>query len=393
MHYRRYAELDWLRIILILAVFTHHVFMPFNGDDWHVMNTESSKLLDDIMVFFEQLRLQTLFFIAGAGSLLLLKKSSTTTFLRNKFHRLFVPLIVGMMFIIPPQHYYENLNHNGLTESNLLHAWQSGLFSFNANHLWFIEFLVVFMVIAIPIFWLFKQPAGRWLNNQTERLVQARFGLFSLVLLLIVLRAGLTLAYPTQSHSIDNLSVSGFFLFFFIAGMIFMNSQIIWHALAQHRKTNLVLFILSSIMFYGYYFPDFSPYASLALRWQLWWLVCSLVSWTGLLTLLGFAIACCHPHKAVSTSHEQHEEHEEQPGADTPAWLKHANELIYPFYILHQTVIVTVAYYVVQWPVGIAMKSITVLVSSLVICSFLCVVVIRPLPPLRYLFGLKPRKS
>ncbi|MBB1383734.1 acyltransferase, partial [Shewanella sp. SR41-2] len=69
---RRYSELDWLRVILIFAVFLHHVFMPFNGDGWHVMNNESSKVLDDIMVYFEQLRLQTLFFIAGAASFLLL---------------------------------------------------------------------------------------------------------------------------------------------------------------------------------------------------------------------------------------------------------------------------------------------------------------------------------
>ena len=59
-HNRRYSELDWLRVLLIFAVFLHHVFMPFNGDGWHVMNNESSKVLDDIMVYFEQLRLQTL---------------------------------------------------------------------------------------------------------------------------------------------------------------------------------------------------------------------------------------------------------------------------------------------------------------------------------------------
>jgi len=110
MKVQRYSELDWLRVILILAVFLHHVFMPFNGDKWHVMNTQSSKLLDDIMVYFEQLRLPTLFFIAGAGSLLLLKKTKARTFIISKFHRLFIPLIVGMMLIVPPQNYYENVN-------------------------------------------------------------------------------------------------------------------------------------------------------------------------------------------------------------------------------------------------------------------------------------------
>lgn len=95
----RYSELDWLRVGLILAVFLHHVFMPFNGDGWHVVNKGSSKLLDDIMVYFEQLRLQTLFFIAGAGSFILLQRLSITGFIFSKFQRLFVPLIVGMVLI------------------------------------------------------------------------------------------------------------------------------------------------------------------------------------------------------------------------------------------------------------------------------------------------------
>jgi len=61
---KRYHELDWLRVMLIFAVFLHHVLMPFNGDHWHVMNKQSSKVLDDIMVYFEQFRLPVLFFIS-----------------------------------------------------------------------------------------------------------------------------------------------------------------------------------------------------------------------------------------------------------------------------------------------------------------------------------------
>ena len=68
--------------------------------------------------YFEQLRLQTLFFIAGAGSVLLLSKSSSLAFLKSKFHRLFIPLLVGMVFIIPPQHYYEHINeYSGLLDA------------------------------------------------------------------------------------------------------------------------------------------------------------------------------------------------------------------------------------------------------------------------------------
>ena len=43
---RRY-DLDWLRVIAILAVYLHHIGMPFNGDKFHIMNSESSKVLDN----------------------------------------------------------------------------------------------------------------------------------------------------------------------------------------------------------------------------------------------------------------------------------------------------------------------------------------------------------
>tara|TARA_R110001583_G_scaffold28701_3_gene101426 strand:- start:774 stop:1895 length:1122 start_codon:yes stop_codon:yes gene_type:complete len=362
---RRYSELDWLRVILIFAVFLHHVFMPFNGDGWHVMNNESSKVLDDIMVYFEQLRLQTLFFIAGAASFLLLQKMPVRQFLSSKFHRLFIPLLVGMILIVPPQNYYENITEY----SSLASAYGQLLLSFDSNHLWFIEFLVIFMLLAVPFrHWLTRQT-GNKLQQWLERISRHRFGLLSLVLVLIVLRGALKYVAPSDSHHIENPSLSVFYLFFFFAGMCFVKSEVIWRAIAEHRYTYLVSLLVSSILFYGYYYsPDLSSYLSLTTRWQLWWLVCTLVSWSGLLTMAGFAIA--HIKK-------------------TPTWLHQTNELIYPFYILHQTVIVILAFYIVQWQASIAVKSVSVLMSAFVVCALLCYYVIRPFKLTRYLFGLK----
>lgn len=65
----RRFDLDWLRVISVFVVFLHHVCMPFNGDDFHIMNSESSKLPDDVMVYFEQFRLPLLFFVSGVGTI------------------------------------------------------------------------------------------------------------------------------------------------------------------------------------------------------------------------------------------------------------------------------------------------------------------------------------
>ncbi|WP_444896877.1 acyltransferase family protein [Microbulbifer sp. SSSA005] len=368
MKERRYSELDWLRVFLILAVFLHHVFMPFNGDGWHVMNGKSSKLLDDIMVYFEQLRLHTLFFIAGVGSLLLLKKINTRTFIVNKFHRLFVPLIVGMVLIVPPQNYFENINDY----KSIIDAYQHLSLTFESNHLWFIEFLIVFMLLAVPFKSGLDSQVGKAFIIRLERLALFKHGLFSLVLVVLLLRCGLKLLMPAQDNSIDNLSVSLFFLLFFMAGMCFMSSPKIWQSVTNNRSVNLKWFIFSTVLFYGYYFkPDISEYVPLAVRWQLWWLVCTLVSWSGLLVLVGYASAFFK---------------------QTPKWLHTANELIYPFYILHQTVIVALAFYIVQWDASIAVKSMSLLLGASLVCILLCYFVVKPIGIFRYLFGLKSKR-
>ena len=85
------------------------------------------------------------------------------------------------------------------------------LFSFSANHLWFIEFLIVFMTLAVPLKKGLHSRFGARLIGRLERLAAAKHGLFSLVVLVIVLRLSLKFYLPSQSHSIDNLSVSLFF--------------------------------------------------------------------------------------------------------------------------------------------------------------------------------------
>jgi peptidoglycan/LPS O-acetylase OafA/YrhL len=362
----RLSELDWLRVILILAVFLHHVCMPFNGDGWHIMNNESSKILDDIMVYFEQFRLPILFFISGIGSVILLSKITVKKFVLGKFLRLFIPLLAGSLLVIPPQTYIENI-------VDLQSYWQEYpqlALNFDTNHLWFIEYLLVFFLFAIPLNKFFSSSLGIAVVNSVQKLSKYKIGLYLLVILLIVIKVCFSLMFSSDDNKIENLSSSSFYLFFFIAGMVFIHSKGIWQAVCEQRFYNLMLFFFSTILFYSYYYsPDLSEYLSLDIRWSIWWIVCCLVAWSALLTLLGYA-------QFYLTK--------------TPKWLRLSNELIYPFYIFHQTVIVVIGYYVITWQVPILLKIISLFVLSFSITSVICWFVIKPSNTLRFLFGLKP---
>lgn len=363
----RYFELDWLRVILILAVFLHHCLMPFNGDDWHIMNTQSSRLLDDAMVYFEQFRLPSLFFVAGAGAFILLNKRSPTAFIKDKVTRLLLPLVIGVIFVVPPQTYIENINDH----ASYLKAYPEILLNFDTNHLWFIEFLFVFMLVAIPLHRLITHGSS---HRVLAKISNALINPYILLVLgggIGTIRVLLKCVYPENSHSILNLSTTLFYLAFFALGMLFLSNLSCWQSLKLNRRTNLCLLAATSILFYMYYFIDFSPYFSLQTRWSIWWFLCTLVSWLGLVTVVGYA--------------QQYLSH----GAK---YLSLSNELIYPFYIFHQSVIVILGYQIIAMDMPILGKALLLIATSFILTGLICRYCIAPFNLFRRMFGLKQKK-
>jgi glucan biosynthesis protein C len=64
-----------------------------------------------------------------------------------------------------------------------------------------------------------------------------------------------------------------------------------------------------------------------------------------------------------------------------------------PFYLLHQPVIIVIAYFVVQWDLGVTLKLLVILVGSLLVTLGLVELLIRPFKFTRMLFGMKPRRG
>jgi peptidoglycan/LPS O-acetylase OafA/YrhL len=73
-------------------------------------------------------------------------------------------------------------------------------------------------------------------------------------------------------------------------------------------------------------------------------------------------------------------------------WLEYGNRTVMPFYLLHQPVIIVIAYFVVQWDVGITLKLLAIFVGSLLVTLGLIELLIRPFKVTRMLFGMKPRR-
>lgn len=365
---RRY-DIDWWRVIAILAVYLHHIGMPFNGDDFHIMNAESSKILDDIMVFFEQLRLPLLFLISGVGTMYAFSKRTWVQFLKERSYRLLIPLVFGVFVIVPPQTYFEHIDiykSYGQFYSHILS-------NIEVNHLWFIENLFYISVLSIPFILFLRSSRSTKIKRFIEKNSRKRYGILIWLVPLIVIKVISKIYFPDDSGSFENLSSTLFYGFFFVSGILMAASPKLWGHLKTYRRANLYIAIMAIFCFYGYYYLPrdiASAYLNIGTRWAIWHSVTSWVSWSCIIVLLGYGqIWFSKPSKTLSK----------------------ANEAIYPFYVLHQTVIIIMAYYIVQLDLSIGVKIVLLLVSTFPVTLILYRFLVYPFKLTRILFGMKSK--
>ncbi len=71
-------------------------------------------------------------------------------------------------------------------------------------------------------------------------------------------------------------------------------------------------------------------------------------------------------------------------------YLKASNELVLPFYVLHQAVIVAIAFYVISMDLGVIKKYLLIVVASFSIIAVLLYPISR-INLLRFLFGMRSK--
>lgn len=74
----------------------------------------------------------------------------------------------------------------------------------------------------------------------------------------------------------------------------------------------------------------------------------------------------------------------------TNPFLSYANEAVLPFYIFHQTVLLSVGYLVFQWDLPSALMWPIIAAASFAIIMLLYEYLVRRHNTLRFLFGMKP---
>ena len=384
LHSGRLYFLDWLRVAAFGLLVLYHVGMYYVSWDWHVKSPHTSTALEPLMLLSSPWRLALLFLISGAASSLMLAKRhgpSEGSFLRQRSWRLLLPLVVGMVLIVPPQPYFEVVHKFAYTGSyiDFMGLYLRADHSFcrdgkclalpTWNHLWFVAYLWLYTLLLWALNCTAPRAldrAGAWLNRSLAPAV-----LLVLPVLWLALSRQLLLdRFPSTHALVGDLYNHALFGSAFAAGAVCARADAVWLRLAALRWHALPVALLGwalLVLYFGH-FQGVEPPAALR---QAMRVIYAAVQWCAIVAALGFAFQHCN------ADHR---------------WRGYAVEAVFPVYILHQTLIVLLsqALLPLQWPPAAEGPVLVLATFALSLAGFEAV---RRVPLLRPCFGLAPARA
>jgi glucan biosynthesis protein C len=378
----RLYYIDWLRVLAMFSIFFFHNARFFDFGDWHVKSVETS-LSAEIFIDFLDLWIMPIFFIlAGASIYYALKFRTAGGFAKERTLRILIPIIIlGWFIIAPPQVYLERLSHGDFSGNffqfyyphyfdGIYGLEPSGNFAFVPMHMWFLWLLFIFSLILLPLF-LPSKGTGRSLLSRFATLFEKPW---TLVVPVLLLAASEGLLDPLG----DLLSWGGgwnhlSYLLFFISGYLMFSNARIQENIKRYAVIALIAALILQALHYLAEFgvikidiPDSqAAYAGI-------WIFDTLRSWLFIIAILGFGSRYLNFNKR---------------------FLGYANEAVLPFYILHQTIILIIGFFVLQWSMGIAPKYFIITTSSFIAIMAIYELLVRRINVLRFLFGMRLKKK
>lgn len=372
----RRHDLDWLRVLVFALLIFYHVGMLFVPWDFHIKNNKIYSGLILPMWFLNQWRLPILFVISGMGTYYALRKRTSAQFAFERLKRLFLPLVFGIIFIIPPQIYIERL-HKAQFDGNYLDFFATKAFTgiypegnISWNHLWFLTYLFLFSIVLIPIFIYFIKNENNPIKRVIKQQIKKPLGLYLFIIPLYFTEAFMEPRFPVTHALIgDWFTILNYTLLFLYGFLLISVKDKFWETVEKYRNRFLIggmlgftLMVILVVNFEDSYARHFTE-ASIKV-FNLW-------SW--ILAIFGFGARYLNQNSKI---------------------LNYANQAVYPFYILHQTVMIIIAYFIIELNWRFESKATVLILGTFFGSWILYEYFIRRSRLLRPLFGLtKKAKS
>jgi glucan biosynthesis protein C len=372
----RLYYIDWLRVLAILGVFLFHATNVFNTLPSHIKNAQQSDVITGVQAFFFPWGMALFFMIAGAGTWFALKRRTSNQYIKERSRRLLIPFLVGSVILSPVQLYFEwsHKVQTGVFAGSFTQflgslPWGPNprIFGVVGYHLWFLGFLFMFSLLALPFFQWVRGGAGQRLVSGLAQVCRHRGGILIFSLPPLLVRLGLQPFFPYQHDWADF-----FFLFtFFVIGYLVISDERLRHAIRRDWPITLAIGTLAFlggaaiVVSTGEFDIESAPHSLLNFTWWGLFAVCGWC-WTAFTLFIGMRFLNF-----------------------TNRLLRYGQEAIVPFFVVHQPAIIVIAYFVVQWAAGLVPKLLVVVVGAFVGSLALYQFVIRQVGVLRLAFGMK----
>lgn len=368
----RRHDLDWLRILAFGLLILFHSGM-FYTENWgfHAKSQYRSETLESIMLLISPWRMAILWVISGIAIKFILAKVTAGRFIYQRSVRLLIPLLFGVLVVVPPQLYVEMTQNNDLhmgfwqfmvqfyqSDSQIFAKYSAGIWPhIDVNHLWFLRSLWQYSLIVLLI--------APFLNSSLVTKVLNKLMQQHYLLIILCFTAPLYVIQLTSTG--DN---TRYFIGFtcMLYGYLIGWNPLFWQRITRWRMPLLISLMISAIVVIIFYnlvwldSKDASPYLNV-----LGLLAYNLMRVLGILTSLAFAYHYLNKPSVI---------------------LNYLNDAVYPFYILHQTLIIIIGYHLTAYSLGPIIEPILLITFTILGC-FSLFEIIKRIDLLRVMFGLK----
>ena len=370
-------------MLAIAGVFLYHTTRAFDTSGWHVKNADTSATVDALQFAFVTFGIPVFFLLAGAGARSALRSRTVATFVRERAARLLLPFVAGTLLLSPPQAVFEAMNHGTYRGPlpDFLGAWARAaaqdvvargfsptIFGAVGYHLWFLGFLFTIAVVALPL-------CAGLLSTRGSRVVSwfARHsgwrGSALMFAVPIAMLIGIFAPFGTREHDWFEW---GWYFAYYLAGFVLFSDERLLAAARRDIGLAIVAAIASTAALAVIDMEAWAArFAEQGIDWTypLMGLLFATEGWAWTVVVLNVGLRVPRFQLPVSAN---------------------VGDAVLPLYVLHQPVILGVAFLVVQLPLGILPKWLLVLSVSLPLTLGLVAFVLGT-PAARSLLGARPR--
>jgi glucan biosynthesis protein C len=409
----RRRDLDLWRVLLVFGLIFFHTARIFDTLPLPegVKNEPASVTATIFVAFFSLWGMPLMMAIAGFAIWQSLRRRTAKIFLHERVQRLLVPFVFGVLALVPLQ-VYVHLKQvdpaGGLTYWQFLRKFfdvrlcpdlvnaficpNPATELFTTAHLWFLKDLFIFSVLLLPLFLYLQGQRGRHVVESLagSRIVALPGAILLLGLPVAVVEAVLvtsTMGGGWNEYTYAVLLVYGF--------LIAADSRISeamgrswWIALLVSLVVEVVYVAGLYVLMEVYRVDPLHDYDWGSILWRV---VKGAGAWAWVVAILGLGSRPRPDRDSKGVRKPLGSGEMPMRPSLGPRVIAYAGEAFLAVYILHQTIVFVIGYYVVQWQTTALLKYVVISLTSLAVTLLLYEFAVRRTRVTRWLFGMRPK--